>query len=696
MESEGYGGRHRLGSGTDDSDFLDEGLPACDAVAELDSDPPLGEMFPTLQASRAMEFDSPEITRLVVTHGDRLTLGWIRNNAPSTNVGSLLAERASILLSWRHIGPTKRDRIVQLLSRLDSELNTKADRADGHLTALSMAADIVEPTLESPDEGVNVDEEWQQAVRRVATWAASTSGALTWGDLVTKSLGPFPSDVGEAWATFAGHKLPLDEGTTASDVVERYLGQIGELNAAVLLERMVGPRKLTLDDLGVKHGLSRERIRQIERSVSTQIRTLFDESEPWRPIRWVVEALHQRVGAFAPQEFCAQALPAMDPIARRVVGWLAGYRYDGQFFVLGAYRLPTIDSVPRLSLGARVVDEFALVDSLTAAGVLPEFLDCAIDAINGVWRVDGQLVDWTGSQVDRAVAMLEVRDEPQVTEELFDLAGGGSLQSFRNRAFTDPRIIRVTKSKLGLRQWGGTHYTTIVDLMVARLASGPMTIEDLGRELERTYEVSANSVSMYAFAPIFRITGDLVGLRGRSDPFVPRHKPSSIRGLVQTGPSELLWHIKVDHDAMRGSGQTVPQEIGTFVGIGPSDDAILLDNAVAAVRLSWLETSHLGPQIGSLRAHALAGGAQVGDVLRLRFDRARRRLDVEPIQPARADESPPERLSRLSGLRLDQCTDLSALAQAVGVGGDEVVDVLERRRDTQLAEAASEVAGPSK
>jgi hypothetical protein len=153
---------------------------------------------------------------------------------------------------------------------------------------------------------------------------------------------------------------------------------------------------------------------------------------------------------------------------RRVVTWLAGYRYQDDFLVADSFQCPTVRDLPRLAPGGRAIDEFETIEAMLVAGVKQGVVEEVIDSIDGVTRIDGQLVDWTGGQLARAVAVLEVRDEPQDVEDVFELAGGESLTSFRNRIYESDVIIRVTKNKVGLRSWGGAHYTSITDLMAQR------------------------------------------------------------------------------------------------------------------------------------------------------------------------------------------------------------------------------------
>lgn len=172
--------------------------------------------------------------------------------------------------------------------------------------------------------------------------------------------------------------------------------------------------------------------------------------------------------------------------------------------------------------------------------------------------------------------------------------------------------MRVTKSKIGLRRWGGAHYRGVAELMLERLGSGPMDLDELADELAERYEISPASVRMYAAAPAFKVTGEVIALRSQRDPYVPRDKPWKVRGLYrQPGVPMTVWCIAVDNDMLRGSGRSIPQEIASDLGLG-SGDRTELTTAAGMIPVAWSETSHSGPQIGSIRELVVHAGASVG------------------------------------------------------------------------------------
>lgn len=635
----------------------------------------LREIFPGLVHLKGLRLDAPVLEAFAERHGYELPLRWLLRWSRADRVDDLLDERWVDILSWPIIGPTKREEIAALLSCMSAEL------AD-HIAELLSGA-VEEPSQDSEDpDGTTA---WLESLEILAAWTATAVGGSTWGDLVAASGVPRPPVVEDAWDHFSRSQLPVGRSSSADQVLAGFVEGLDPRDAAILLDRILGPGRRTLDEIGQEHGVTRERVRQLARRLELRLQELFSGSPEWRSVRWAVSLLHDGAGSFAPLEVRDRALPGMQPLHARIVEWLAGYDEVGPHLVVRGFNLPKAHDLPRLPDRSRVIDEFELIESLESSGVKPEFVDVAISSIDGLRRVDGQLVDWTGSQVDRAIAVLELRDEPQDVLDLFSLAGGGSLTAFRNRIYECDQIIRATRNKVGLRAWGGTRYTSITDLMAQRLTSGPMYISDLARELEEVYEVSPNSVSMYAYAPLFKVTGELVALRGPHDPYQPRNKPELVQGLFTVAPGTVHWHIRVDADVLRGSGRALPPEVGLFIGLYPGGSEVVLHNPVEDVRAAWHPTSITGPHIGSLRQHALAAGSHEGDLLRLVISSVDMSLRVEKVPPRRDGESPAETIRRITGLPEYRC-DLAGLAQSIGVAESEVLDILRRRKDLELSE----------
>lgn len=663
-----------------------------------------GDAFPAVHRIADLRLDSLDVKALI---GDEAAARSHKRVCMQASVcAELLPLTVQDIRGWRSVGEGKRREIVAFLISLGSYASvvagdpatlTSGGYAPRHSKADSqvLVPRVADPPLQPAGDGT-LDEVMNAAAPAtllvLASWVRTVTGGTAWGDLLATSGMSRPPEVAVAWDELTASEIVPENVDSAGSIIDEFVRELNAARRLLLVERVLGPGRQTLQDLGDQLAVSRERARQLEVQVAADLRSQYAYQDRWRSVRWAVGALHDRLGAFAPLGLRQGALPGMSDTARHVITWLAEYRYDGDYLVSTELIKPTAEGMPRLTAGGGVIDEFEVREGLFAAGVHEAHVDALLAGIPGLNRVDGQLVAWGSSMTEKAAVVLELRDEPQDVEELFDMAGGGSLVSFRNRIYEDPRFIRATKSKVALRSWGGRHYTSVTDLMAQRLASGPIEVDELARELHDQYEVSAHSVTMYAYAPMFKVSGDTVALRTDGDPFIPRDKPQQVRGLYRDGARTVLWHVEVDQDVLRGSGRPLPQEVGTFLGLVPGDERVELANRVDPVSVSWPPSSIVGPSIGSLRTHAEAAGASLGDILRLSITTDPPAFDLMRVPAPPPDESPVARLRRLTGLGPDFEPRLEEVAAAVGAHSADVVEVLRKRGDEAVAEAVEQVA----
>jgi hypothetical protein len=615
---------------------------------------------------------------------DLLALNWLRDRLYGQGIADLLDLTREDFLGWRQIGVGKANRIVALLRHWDSVAAQFAPAAQGG-QARPIVAEVAErDSVGDGDAPVAERSEPDADLDLVLEWAVKIAGAETWFDVIRLVDEAVPAEVAEAGRRLLHRRL--DDVSTSLGVGSRHRPTLDlePRSRAIVFGRIVASKPRTLDDIGRELGVTRERVRQLEGRIERQLRERLENDPELRWVDWACERLLGAAGSFAPREVLQAALPGLDPETRKLVMFLSGYVQTDHHLVRKGFVLPSSKSLPVAPGSQFVVDEFLLHHQLEDSGITAEHMDEAMDSIAGTRRVGGQLVVWPPSLADQAVAVLEIRDEPQTIEAIHDEVGRGEARSFRNRVLDDPRIMRVTKSKVGLRAWGGSQYTSVVELMRERLGSGPQDIEELAAELSERYEVSGASVRMYAHAPIFKVIGDVIALRNRTDPYEPRHRPDRVRGLFIVDDL-LSFRLEVDTDLLRGSGRALPFEVATFLGVCPGE-SITLQADQDEVRFTWLDTSHVGPAIGSLKTAVERLGAVQGAMAVLIFDRGARTLEVKLAWPPETG-SPRSIAEQWLGLPKASIETLNDLADAMGVVPGEVVTTLQRRGEDAILDA---------
>lgn len=644
--------------------------------AEYGGEPTLAEEMPHLVHLAPLRFDSPVLAG-VVKHHPPLVTEWLGRNG-RRRVADVLELTVDEIDAWPQIGVGKRNQILGLLSALNHSAVTILARAADLAGAASQEATAVDPSpppLTDPE------------LRLLASWGRYAEGASTWGRVERTVAGAVPADVAAALESL--RERPVGETPAlvpADDLLAAWIAGLDTRQQAILRGRLVQAPARTLQEIADEHDVTRERIRQIQQKITSRARELMD-GDDWRSVRWEAFAVRQRFGAFAPlTQAEADDLGSESGFPRALIVWLAGYQRHGLTVVLDGFESPSAPSLP-LADGGAVVDEAELNRTLLARGVTEGLLPWAADQIADTHRVDGRLVLWPRNIVDKACAVLEVRGVPMTPDELAEAIGGGiNVRGLKDRLYQDERTTRATRATIGLRACG-EEYTSVTDLMCQRLEQeGGLELAALAADLSVRFGVSATSIHVYAGAPVFVVEGGQVRLRQDDEPFVPRNEPRRVRGLYRDSSDSFLWHLVADYDLLRGSGRAMPQEIAVLLGLEPGS-RMVLTNPVRDIPVSWLETSHTGPNIGSLKALAEAAGVSEDDVAMVRVSRTAHSLDLMPRGPEPTDEATvPERISWATGLPIALCGDRPALARVVGSRVSSVVDDLRRRGDDAVAD----------
>lgn len=518
-------------------------------------------------------------------------------------------------------------------------------------------------------------------------WAYFSSGATTLGGVEEALTRPLPEDVADAVQRLRDVEVTAQVAPGPLDLLGEWQQGLDVRQTDILRHRLLvlGPGRMTLDELGTRHGVTRERVRQLESRLLQRFRDDLDAPR-FRSVRWALFQLESGLGAFAPDSEVPLGTGAEDDSGPfRLLLHIGGYVHDAERGAVrkGGFKVPRAEQLPLIDEGP-LVDEAALEKMLLEWGVVPAHMGFAITSIEKVRRLDGSLVLWPGNIAHKGVAVLAVRGRPMTTDEVADVIDEGfNRRGFRDRLFSDPRTVRTSRLHVGLGAWGLPEYGGVVPAMVERLSAGPMPLNDLAEELASRFEVSAASVRSYSAAPVFLTSGGTIELRPPDEPFVPEVSPSEVAGLYRHDTDRLAWHVRTDRDVLRGSGRSVPDELGVFVAGGPPMTATLRHPA-KEVSLTWSDTSHTGPSIGSIRVLAEFVSAQEGDLLRLVVDRADHTITVHLVDES-VDGDPRAALAELTGLGASHLASQEDFAGTVDTDAAGVVDLLRGRGDDVIA-----------
>lgn len=467
----------------------------------------------------------------------------------------------------------------------------------------------------------------------------------------------------------------------------------------------------TLEALGRVYGVTRERVRQLQRRTERRLRRELDDSPAASEL---ARALRDSLGVAYPLDALGEApeLAAMAPSGadmdadERAELWRASIWHAGFAIALRRFEpaeggwalragVTPDDLLAGLRERAETTGRLALRDAraaLAAASVSPTVVTALLDETpNGMKRFGETFLPWPPSLTDKAEVILRWLGRPATDVELFDLIEESrSRRGFRNRLTEDRRFMRTDRSTFALRDWGLEKYRGISDEIVAIIAQngGDARMNDIVIAVTDRFTVAESSVRAYANAPRFVSENGRVRLRTDEPVNIAFPDPLTVAGVYRPAPDRLRYLLAVIRDTMRGSGRMVPSPVANALGVGPGKDAIYESATGVRVRISWLMASPSGPNIGSVKSLAEATGSRIGDRLALDFDLSRRAVAATRV-PAGAGGA--ERL-RLSLGEDPGDRPLEALAAALRVEPDAVRETLRARRDADMLVALDAVA----
>jgi hypothetical protein len=222
---------------------------------------------------------------------------------------------------------------------------------------------------------------------------------------------------------------------------------------------------------------------------------------------------------------------------------------------------------------------------------------------------------------DLAEQMLILKGSSATVEEIQTATGSTrSAGSIRNVLASDDRFVRSGLKIYGLQDWGVSPYEGISDEIAKRIieSGGWTDIESLISELPEL-GVSRNSVKIYLDNPRFFVEGSKVRLRkpseiARADPDI-RHREN----WWWINESTVRYRLLVDRDVTRGSGHGIGESESSLLGIGFGDSRTFINQGWPDLTISWPQGS-MNPSISSLRNLAETLHLDDGDWFFIDFD----------------------------------------------------------------------------
>jgi hypothetical protein len=488
-----------------------------------------------------------------------------------------------------------------------------------------------------------------------ARWVSAIGLGRTLGDALNV-LGQtqLPPDVAEAVRTFQDVPLTRLSGkpTTAAfrDAFEALLARAGGERVIRILRARLAFQPQTLDELATVFGVTRERIRQLQKAAEDEL-TAAAATPGFEEVAWRAVELRQRLGASIPLDCehvathlrrLAQGLPeGQRDIARALLFWLAGpYRYDkstGWIHAGGARDAgppATEDFLRALADTDGRIDSGVLDSALLDLGFVQAAREAWLTEEPHIRRVAGSLFHWRGTVVDKAETVLLALGEPRTADDINDLiAEGHNVRGMRGRLLSDDRFMRTDRVRVGLRRWGLEEYTGIVDEIGEEIDArgGEASISEVIATVAERFGLRLASVESYSSVPRFIISGGLIRRRSADEPYLPRRSVVDEPACYVLDENQCTFRVRIEKELLRGSGRPLPQGLGAWLGVLPGQKRVFRNDHADDVLVSWPDSALMGPSLGSVRGAVLAGGGADGDHALLTFDRVSAALRVSVV-----------------------------------------------------------------
>lgn len=556
---------------------------------------PIGQIFPGL---------SPDLNLLELRLPVRAINALGRQNC-STGA-ELIPLTLSDVLEWRQVGVGTVDAILQALANASTSLATPSVT-----TRMSTRVEPDQP-MRTTHDGPVVPE-WMSSLiddlSQIATWYATVG--LPEHPLLGVPLAPgIPDEIVKARQRLEALQASdvLTDGEIDGDVAALFDDALATLDVRavrVLADRLFADDPATLDELGRTHGVTRERVRQIEgKARGAMFGFISDGSQ----LAMLADAARDLIGTIRPLDDLLSVMPALANEVRLVgqPAWRVLDRLDDAYEIEDGWCVvPTLKAAESLTQTQlqEAADQYGVVHTSDVRLIetsepdrLPELTRAWLTHCGYI--VDGDTVfTRTQSVGDYAAAVLSVVGEPLSGQEIVDrFVFDRSVGSLKNAMNLDDRFERVDRDRWALREWGMEAYAGIRSVIREQVArgGGRVRLEDLVEYITSRYSVTASSVAAYASSPPFQCRGGVVS-PADVDRDV-RKTPERTRRMFRRAGA-WAYRVRISTDHLRGSGSVAPMAVANILDLQYGETRQLESN-LGPQSIAWTGTQ---PQFGTIR-----------------------------------------------------------------------------------------------
>jgi DNA polymerase III epsilon subunit-like protein len=589
-----------------------------------------GSIFPWLTHLGVTPSGADEIAHAWLQRHRHVALHELSPRLDPAEVPDSLPRTGAVMARWFNLHPRPLEASITQLADIPG-----FGRLRLHRTLVAVIHSAID-TPEVPDyltveeEDIHLTDTPRPHAETVTEWLALL------GQLPPLSRAEVPPAVARALDALAGDPYWSD---LAGAVVERARAELvrrigpDQRNVEIFHGRILGTE--TLEEIGARHGVTRERIRQLETRLKRRL------VEPDDTLHLLLDALGRRYGTLAPADVLRRDLPALADESFPVLDTLAWLADDWEI-TGGWFQRVGFDSDLAQAL-ADFADDFGVVSLPALAGHLGVDAPVLGERLRSEALIyGGHILTRDRSAQDRAAALLAIEGEPLSSQDIIGRLGEANPRTLSNALGADEHIVRTGRDRWALRDWGLEEYSGLAEWIGTRVENGPVPLQQLLREATSTLGVAETSVRTYASSADFQTVDGMVS---RADEIREIDvDPQETPGLYRIdGDLVLLTTVTADH--LRGSGSGLPR------GVTAALEVPMLGTRVLTSPLGeqTVGQSRTGATISTIRRFLEAAGIGEGERIWLTFT-ADGGFDVQHATPRRETLSGMAEILNLTGL----------------------------------------------
>lgn len=361
---------------------------------------------------------------------------------------------------------------------------------------------------------------------------------------------------------------------TITELCDEFLDALNESQKTVIRKRLAAKSQMTLDQVGELLEVTRERARQIQKSVIKGFeeylanREIFGiATDSLRQALKTPRLKQQTLKQFADLKSktsgkvtTLEVLLGFGLIEERESLLCADFTYfDGLF----------AEAWANVGSNGLSISEASLVDYLTLQGAsvdLKALHQYLID--RGYSKLSGSWFSYRGRGIlEASHAVLAILEAPLTPEQIMqNLKGDGrTARSLQNAMAKSSLFVRISKTQWGLKIWGMEPYDGIREAIQSHLDDyGSVQLDVLEKTLESKFRVSRKSVAAYAQAYPFKVVDGWVS---NSSVLQIGSKPVEATKRLYFTSYGVSLRLVINSELLRGSSPNAPKALCSWLGI---------------------------------------------------------------------------------------------------------------------------------